>query len=485
MRDQARRLDENQKKLSEQLEPPRTVRQTLAARHRRAQAGHARGSNSSGRSSIRLLDQMRNTVQDAEETEPLLAKNLYDTVRKANEQKIPDALKAAEQLAELGVAEDAAKSSRHAGQGIEQLREGVERVGPERARRRSGGPRRAQGELEDLADQINHEIAQATGQEPATRQDVTRQAIETANAPAGPTSNAPVRKPLTCSMASRYARISLATRSSRTHRASPMKPARSTGTAAQQQRQGQRNRPGAQGEPGQQAEQGEQGQQGRQRQEGQQGGQQDQQEGQQGQQEGQRGQQQGRQGQQQGQQGQQGGQGQRDQQGQQGQGQPGGDNERQDGEQPQRGQGQQGGRQGGSLRGGGGADRQVGADRQFAGGPGGPGRPITGEGFREWSDRMRDVEELLDNPELRAEAARIRDRARAAREEFKRHSKVPDWTKLKGLVAEPINELRDRVAEEVRRRESPDALVPIDRDPVPPQFAEGVRRYYERLGSGQ
>jgi hypothetical protein len=56
---------------------------------------------------------------------------------------------------------------------------------------------------------------------------------------------------------------------------------------------------------------------------------------------------------------------------------------------------------------------------------------------------------------------------------------------LKTLVAEPINELRDRIAEEVRRRESPDALVPIDRDPVPPQFAEGVRRYYERLGSGR
>lgn len=115
----------------------------------------------------------------------------------------------------------------------------------------------------------------------------------------------------------------------------------------------------------------------------------------------------------------------------------------------------------------------------------GPGRPITGEGFREWSDRMRDVEELLDEPELRAEAARIRDRARTAREEFKRHSRLPDWEKLKGLVAEPISELRDRIAEEVRRRQSPDALVPIDRDPVPPQFADGVRRYYERLGSGR
>ena len=76
---------------------------------------------------------------------------------------------------------------------------------------------------------------------------------------------------------------------------------------------------------------------------------------------------------------------------------------------------------------GGGADRQSGRPIGSWRGPDGPGRPITGEGFRQWSDRMRDVEELLDNPELRAEAARIRDRARGAREEFKRHAKVPDW----------------------------------------------------------
>ena len=117
--------------------------------------------------------------------------------------------------------------------------------------------------------------------------------------------------------------------------------------------------------------------------------------------------------------------------------------------------------------------------------PTGPAGPIAGEGFRQWSDRMRDVEELLQDPGLRSEAARIRDRVRGAREELKRHSKEPDWVKLQGLVAEPIRELRDRVAEEVRKRESPDALVPIDRDPVPAQFAEGVRRYYERLGSGR
>jgi hypothetical protein len=119
------------------------------------------------------------------------------------------------------------------------------------------------------------------------------------------------------------------------------------------------------------------------------------------------------------------------------------------------------------------------------GGPRGPGGPITGEGFRQWSDRMRDVEELLEDPALRADAARIRDRVRGTRDEFRRHSKVPDWTQLQTLVAEPIRELQQRISEEIRRRESPDSLVPIDRDPVPPQYVEGVRRYYERLGSGQ
>jgi hypothetical protein len=74
---------------------------------------------------------------------------------------------------------------------------------------------------------------------------------------------------------------------------------------------------------------------------------------------------------------------------------------------------------------------------------------------------------------------------RGEREEFRRHAKTPDWNRLKDLVSEPMNELRNRVAEALRRRESPDSLVPIDRDPVPPQYAEGVRRYYERLGSGQ
>jgi hypothetical protein len=122
------------------------------------------------------------------------------------------------------------------------------------------------------------------------------------------------------------------------------------------------------------------------------------------------------------------------------------------------------------------------ADGGFGGGPGGP---IAGGGFREWSDQLRDIEEMLDDPQLRGEVARIRDRARELRSEAQRHAKEPDWERVQKLVAEPLVELQVRLAEELAKRESPDALVPLDRDPVPRQYSDLVRRYYERLGSGK
>ncbi|HVA49795.1 MAG TPA: hypothetical protein VNH11_25735, partial [Pirellulales bacterium] len=88
-------------------------------------------------------------------------------------------------------------------------------------------------------------------------------------------------------------------------------------------------------------------------------------------------------------------------------------------------------------------------------------------------------------PELRAEAARIRERARGMRAELKRHSNEPNWDLVKVEVSRPLYELRDRVAEELLRRTSKDALLPLDRDPVPPKYSEKTRRYYERLGTGR
>jgi hypothetical protein len=66
--------------------------------------------------------------------------------------------------------------------------------------------------------------------------------------------------------------------------------------------------------------------------------------------------------------------------------------------------------------------------------------------------------------------------------EFKRHGVMPNWDLVNTKIRTPLAELRDRVSEELARREPKDRLVPIDRDPVPAQFAERVRRYYEDLG---
>jgi hypothetical protein len=108
--------------------------------------------------------------------------------------------------------------------------------------------------------------------------------------------------------------------------------------------------------------------------------------------------------------------------------------------------------------------------------------PITGDDFGPWSDRLRDVEEMVDVPELRNSIAVARERARLTRQEYTRERKKPDWAVVQLQVMKPLMEVRSRIADELARRESSDALVPIDRDPVPNRYSDLVRRYYEELG---
>lgn len=115
------------------------------------------------------------------------------------------------------------------------------------------------------------------------------------------------------------------------------------------------------------------------------------------------------------------------------------------------------------------------------GGAFGPHNPLTGEAFREWSDRLRDVEEMLSSPDLRARAAEIRDRARQVRTDVKRHSKQPNWELVRTSIYGPLVELEQLVAEELARRDPNERSVPIDRDPVPDRYADLVRKYYEEL----
>ena len=111
--------------------------------------------------------------------------------------------------------------------------------------------------------------------------------------------------------------------------------------------------------------------------------------------------------------------------------------------------------------------------------------PLTGDEYSGWSQRLSNVEEMVDRPELRNQIAQARDRARAARSEFKRHAKPPQWDLVQKDILKPLLEIRERLADELSRRESKDSLAPIDRDPVPGKYSDLVKRYYEKLGQGQ
>jgi len=111
--------------------------------------------------------------------------------------------------------------------------------------------------------------------------------------------------------------------------------------------------------------------------------------------------------------------------------------------------------------------------------------PLMGEDYEKWADSLRSVEEVLDAPELRSDASKILDRARAYRVDYRRNDTAPQWDLVQVNVLSPLMELRDRVSEELSRREKDNPLVPIDHDPVPGPYRDLVRKYYEKLATGQ
>ncbi len=136
------------------------------------------------------------------------------------------------------------------------------------------------------------------------------------------------------------------------------------------------------------------------------------------------------------------------------------------------------------------AERQIGEEPRQVGEEanreGNAGNPITGESYSSWSDSIRDVEELVRDPEMRAEASRIREAVRSMRVDYKRHAKEPEWPLVRQLVANPLQQLTEKVQEELLRLSAErNALIPVDRDPVPSLYQQRLDRYYENLGTGK
>ena len=108
--------------------------------------------------------------------------------------------------------------------------------------------------------------------------------------------------------------------------------------------------------------------------------------------------------------------------------------------------------------------------------------PLINQNYRQWSDALREVEEMLSDQELREQVATVRERARTIREDYTRNSTEPQWDMVQMDVVKPLTEVRNRINEELAKIDSKEAIVPIDRDPVPARYSDLVRAYYENLG---
>ena len=357
MREQAQQLDRRQKEIAEEIKQQIDSDQKSLT-NSGANRELADQMNQQKENIGELLEQVKDVSEQAEASEPLLSRKLYDTLRKTSSDNVDRALEVTSELLRRNFLPQAQEMEQRAGKGIEELRKGVEDAAGSVLGDETESLRLAQQQLDELIRQVNEEAARAGGR---------AQQEGDPNRPAG-------------SAASRQQLADAQSGIGRGQQDDPNGPA---GTQENQPRLADSRRPGNR---------------------------------------------------------------------------TGGDQT--------------------DPTGGGGNQR--GRWDQFD-----PNGPLTGRDFRQWSDRLRDVEEILSEPDLRNDVARVRDRARAIRAEFTRHGKEPQWSLVEQQITNPLTELRNRIGEELAKLQSDKAIVPIDRDPVPGRFAELVRRYYENLGGNE
>jgi hypothetical protein len=429
MRSQARELANREDELARGLDSlANSDHKSLDDSTQRQQLGQQVGQQQS--TLTNLLSQMQNVTEQAESTEPLLSQQLYDTLRRESQLHTDNILDAEQQLVDHGLMSQAGEAERVAHTNINELRQHIERAAESVLGNEADSLRFAEKQLNDLAGRLEHELASA---ETNSNFDPT--------SPGGSNSLARAAQ-------------------SRSFAGSTNEMANNSASGAQrgagnQQSQDRNSKTGDNSQTGQNPGTGENSQAGS-------------------------------------------------------QGQPGseranngrnnearGENgQAASGQNQQPGEGQeQGGTQEAQAAGGNGRGGDLNnLVRQFGGarGTGGLNRgegdlangPITGNDFVNWSSRMRDVEQALDEQALRNQLATARERAAAMRAEFRQSRIKPKADLVRRQILDPITEVRVQVREDLARLTDTNNLVPLDHDPVPDNYSELVRKYYEKLGGG-
>ena len=125
MRDQARELDEQQNEIADEMREQIDARQkSLTGANTSRELAERVDRQRKGMEE--LIDQMKTTSEQAETSEPLLSRKLYDTLREASTESLDKALQATGELLRRDFLPQAQEIERRAGEGIEGLRKGVE-----------------------------------------------------------------------------------------------------------------------------------------------------------------------------------------------------------------------------------------------------------------------------------------------------------------------------------------------------------------------
>lgn len=408
-----------------------------------------------------ILEDIKDVVRKAEESEPLLSQKLYETFRDTSKSQTRDSINATENLLSRGFVGEARKSEEAANEGISNLNDRIQQAAESIVGDEAESLRRAEKTLRKLSDQINKEIGENTGQtNPSSEnqnQDPSKQS-KAGSQPGNKESSDSKQDP------SQGAK-SKGGKTGDSKSKSPSKGDTAKGDSSKESKQGEGK--GGKGDPGK----GNPGKENSKENNEQKGS------------------------------GKGGGQGKqpgKNDPSQQGSKQPGKNpGQAKSGEGSKGGQGKTGGKAGDQPGKGDSAQNRErpngnprtarnnnvmdGFERMNGGSTGGAPRPITGDQYRQFSNQLREIEELLDDPELSARAAEIREKAKEIRVEMKRHSKQPNWDVVQEFIAEPLDSLRAEVARRLLLKENREALVPIDRDPVPTIFENQVQQYFKEL----
>lgn len=387
-----------------------------------------------------ILSQMQNLTEQAETTEPLLSQQLYDAYRHESQAHTEDILGAGQQLVDRGLLSQAGEAEHAAHQNINELRQRVEHAAESVLGNEADSLRFAEKQLDDLTRRLEQELAGAN-----TNSNFAGGSQDESNSLA---------------RASQSRSSAASTNQTANNSAGRAQP----GNAGQQSsdpnsQQNENTQAGAQREAGARGEradnsasqsQGENPTQAESNQNSQTPSQR------------------------------QAGSGRN---GQQGQAQDQAVGQEQGGTQTANASGADRGaddlnnlvRQFGGARGVGGLNRGAGAIDHG---------PITGNDFVDWSSRLRDVEEVLDEQALRNQLATARERAAAMRAEFRQSRIKPKADLVRRQILDPITEVRVQLRDDLARLSGTNNLVPLDHDPVPENYSEVVRKYYEKLGGG-